>query len=185
MQNEPAAEDVPFKGTEATNMLKAALDTIADERGLSNRAVARQLGYKATVVISHMATGRVPIPLERAVEIASVVGLDPRQFFLAVLEQRHPGSMSVLGAHALTSVSPDAFSAELEVLAGSKLGELPEEHKRIIREVVSERAPARRWLSIAELPTILLLRRLRPEMSKHGMPRDDLRGIEASLEHTP
>jgi hypothetical protein len=168
MQNEPAAEDVPFKGTEATNMLKAALDTIADERGLSNRAVARQLGYKATVVISHMATGRVPIPLERAVEIASVVGLDPRQFFLAVLEQRYPGSTQVLSLGSAEPLS-DRFAVELELLAGSPLEQLDEEHRAVMREVVTDVSPRRRWLSLAELPFMMRLRELRPAMTNQGL----------------
>jgi hypothetical protein len=110
-----------------------------------------------------------------------VVGLDPRRFFLAVLEQRHPGSMSVLGAGSETLPSRDPFTSELELLAGSTLGALPQEHKQVLREVVSDRAPARRWLSAAELPTVLLLRRLRPSFQKHGIPQEDLSGIEAFL----
>jgi hypothetical protein len=182
MPTDAADCDFPFKGTEATKMLKAGLERAANERGLSTRAAARELGYKATVVISHMATGRVPIPIDRAVEIAEVVGLDPRKFFMAVLEQRHPGSTEVLRLPSQIGSSSNPFTAELELLAGSALGHLPEEHKRVLREVVSDRSPARRWLSIAELPTILLLRQLRPEISAQGMPQDDLAGIEAFLE---
>jgi len=178
------ANVLEFKETVAAQMLRTALDKAA-ERGVSTRAVARQLGYKATVVISHMATGRVPIPLDRAAKIAEVVGMDTRRFFLAVLEQRHPGSTAVLGAQDYAAAAPDPFAAELELLAGSSLGELPEEHKRVLRDVVSDRAPARRWLSAAELPTVLLLRRLRPGFSEHGITREDLSGIEALLDNSP
>jgi hypothetical protein len=174
--------DQPFKETAATQMLHTALQRAAKERGLSTRAAARELGYKATVVISHMATGRVPIPLERAVEIAQVVGLDPPAFYAAVLEQRYPGSSEMLGLANRNVERPGTFVSELTVLAGCGLEELPEEHRRILREVVSERAPARRWLSIAELPTVLALRRLRPDMSKHGLTHDDIVAIRSALD---
>ena len=184
MGRDAAGAEFPFKETAATEMLKAALQNAQDERGLSTRAVARKLGYKASVVISHMQTGRVPIPLDRAADIAEVVGIDPREFLLAVLEQRHPGSLKVLGANESTTASPQHFVAELEVLAASRLDDLPEEHKRVLREVVTDKAPARRWLTIAELSTMLLLRRVRPDFATHGIPQDDLSGIEAFLKHT-
>jgi hypothetical protein len=182
MPTDAADCDFPFKGTEATKMLKAGLERAANERGLSTRAAARELGYKATVVISHMATGRVPIPLDRAVEIAEVVGIDSRKFFIAVLEQRHPGSTQFLRLSGQGASSSDHFATELELLAGSPLDKLAEEHKRVLREVVADKAPKRRWLSLAELPTVMRLRELRPDFAERGLPKEDLAGIETFLE---
>jgi hypothetical protein len=182
MPTDAADCDFPFKGTEATKMLKAGLERAANERGISTRAAARELGYKATVVISHMATGRVPIPLDRAAEIAEVVGLDPRDFYLAVLEQRHPGAAEILGSGESDDPYGDRFAAELSLLAGCALGALSQEHKHVLREVVAERSPSRRWLSVAELPAILMLRSVRPGMREHGLTPSEIRKIGAVLD---
>jgi hypothetical protein len=181
MPTDAADCDFPFKGTEATKMLKAGLERAADERGLSTRAAARELGYKATVVISHMATGRVPIPLDRAVEIAEVTGLDPRKFYIAVLEQRHPGSAGILGLGSTAGEVTDSFAEELQVIAGCRLTELPVEHKAVIREVVSERHPRRRWLSLAELSVIAMLRRYRPRLTEEGLAPGEFERIGSLL----
>lgn len=174
-------EDFPYENTRATQLLKAGLARAADQRGLSTRAAARELGYKATVVISHMATGRVPIPLDRAAEIAEVIGLPPREFFLAVLEQRHPGAEKVLENFDQRTSRSDNFANELAMLAGCDLDRLSDEHKRILREVVCDRAPARRWLSLAELPTVAALREVWPSFSERGLPKAELGGVERFL----
>ena len=57
--------DYPLKETVATRMLAKALEDAARDRDLSQRQIARQLGYKGSVVLSHMALGRVPIPIDR------------------------------------------------------------------------------------------------------------------------
>lgn len=157
-------------------MLRDGLRRAAHERGMSTRAAAKELGYSATVVISHMATGRVPIPLDRAVEIAGVVGLDKSTFYSAVLEQRHPGSAEILGLGAPPNGS-DAFFAELNLIAGCELAELPDEHKTVIREVVSERHPRRRWLSFPGLSVMEALRRHRPRLEEEGLSAAELERI--------
>jgi hypothetical protein len=171
----------PFAGTQATQMLKDGLTRAADDRGLSTRAAARELGYKATVVISHMATGRAPIPLDRAVEIAQVVGLDVPTFYAAVLEQRYPGSLAILRLDGRQRSLDDDFLEELQVIAGGRLSDLSADHKDLIREVVSARSPKRRWLSLLELPVILLLRRLRPDLPQSGMRPADAEALEQAL----
>ncbi len=172
----------PFAGTTAMEMLRDGLRRAADQRGLSTRAAAKQLGYKATVVISHMATGRVPIPLDRAAEIAEVVGLDPTRFFRAVLEQRHPGSAEILGLNSLVTSTTDPFADELRMIAGCNLADLPDEHKIVIREAVSERHPRRRWLSLQELSVMAKLRQRRPELAEAGLSSAELDRIVGVLD---
>jgi hypothetical protein len=172
--------ELAFAGTTAARMLKAGLQQAARERGLSTRAAARELGYKATVVISHMATGRVPVPLDRAVEIAQVVGLDPREFYLAVLEQRFPGSVEILDL-GTAHEGGDEFVNELQTIAGGRLTDLPAEHKDVIRDVVCERAPMRRWLTVQELSAMLFLRKLRPSITNAGLQPADAAALEEAL----
>lgn len=81
----------PLAHTQASKMLGEAFERIREQKGLSQRQVAAMLGYKASVVLSHMASGRAPIPIGRAPELAQVLDLDPAEFLLAVLEQREPG----------------------------------------------------------------------------------------------
>lgn len=170
--------DNPFAESEAAQMLSAALD----ESGLSTREVARRLGYKATVVISHMATGRVPIPLDKAADIAKAVSLDPSRFVKAVMVQRHPDAAKFLSSTGTPGAHSDPLCAELTLLAGCDLSELSDDHKKVLREVVADKSPARRWLSLAELPTILMLRGRRPRMSESGIPAGELALIQAALD---
>jgi hypothetical protein len=181
MAEHVAESEFPFRGTAATEMLKQGLLKAASERGLSTRAAARELGYKATVVISHMATGRVPIPLDRAFEIAEVIGLDPRPFYIAVLEQRHPDSAEILSLDSDVRMATDSFAAELQMIAGCSLNELPDEHKAVMREVISERHPRRRWLSLAELSVVATLRRYRPRLAEAGLTPNELDRIGSLL----
>src|SRR5689334_14158863 len=81
--------DYPLQGTRAQVMLESAMKA-AQATGRSQRQVAAELGYKTSVVLSHMTVGRVPIPVDRAKDMATTLGMDPDTFLLAVLEQRHP-----------------------------------------------------------------------------------------------
>ena len=66
-----------YASTSAAQMLAHGLRSASQERGTSLREIGRRLKYKQPVVLSHMATGRVPIPLDRAAAIArSRVALD-------------------------------------------------------------------------------------------------------------
>lgn len=51
--------------TAAAKMLLSGLERARDQMGLSVRQLAKSLGYKQAVVLSHMATGRAPIPIDR------------------------------------------------------------------------------------------------------------------------
>jgi hypothetical protein len=164
-----------YAETEATMLLAGAIADRAGER-LSLRELGRRLEYKQPVVLSHMATGRVPIPIDRALDIARVVGLPPKRFLLAVLEQRHPGlDWSMLAEPA------GGFAAELETVAARPLDELPGNTKGVLREVVIDPRPSRRWLTTAELPAVELLRDLRPAIQDEGLSAEDKKNLRRSL----
>ena len=80
-------EAYPLRGTRAQTMLENAMK-VAQGAGQSQRDVAATLGYKSSVVLSHMTAGRVPIPIDRAKDIASALRMEANAFLLAVLEQR-------------------------------------------------------------------------------------------------
>jgi hypothetical protein len=161
--------------TEAAMLLAGAVADRARD-GISLRELGRRLEYKQPVVLSHMATGRVPIPIDRALEIARTVGLSPRKFVLAVLEQRHPGiDWSMI-------VDPQTdFAGELETIAGSSLDELPAERRSVLREAVLDPHPSRRWLSTAELPAVDLLRQIRPTFRTEGLSQRDKLELRKAL----
>jgi hypothetical protein len=91
--------------------------------------MAGQLGYKSAVVLSHMRTGRLPIPIDRAGEIAKMVGLEPARFLILVLEQRYPDvdfkrafkKDDEPGAASSLPVGVGVFLKEVEVAAGRSI----------------------------------------------------------------
>ena len=127
--------------TVAARMLFSAIERAKEQRGLSVRQAAKLLGYKQAVVLSHMASGRAPIPIDRAEEIARVFEVSPPQFLSAVLEQRHPEVNWKLISDSALSSDENNLADELEII-------------RILREVVAEPRPSRRWLSVHELPIV-------------------------------
>lgn len=176
MQSSPS--DYPLQGTRAQVMLESAMKA-AQAGGRSQRDVAAELGYKTSVVLSHMTAGRVPIPIDRAKDMAAAVGMDANAFLLAVLEQRHP-DVEFKSLFNI-SYSSAATVGRLEAIAGCSLDDLPSETRAMLEEVVGARSPRRRWLALAELATIELIRDLRPDSSTEGLSGDDRRAIEKAL----
>lgn len=176
----------PLADTEATQMLAAGMQRVQAQTGKTQRELASELGYKTSVVLSHMALGRVPIPVDKASDIARVLGLDPMRFLLATLKQRHPG----VAFEALLGVrfsSESALAAELTSIAGLSLDELGEQTKHVLREVVASAQPTKRWLSVAEIAAVELLRELFPRVQTEGLApgdRDFLRTLAALLNET-
>lgn len=173
----PVKEPYPYAETSAALMLRSALERVSRERRLSLRSLAKQLGYKQATVLSHMSNGRIPIPLERATDIARAVDLAPDAFLAASVAQRAPEAKKFWGFESAgdAEVAERAyFVAELTELAGSALENLNDEQKRIIREVVLDPNPSRRWLSSTELGVVLMLRRVRPEFTTRGLDERDL-----------
>ncbi|MDQ3144947.1 MAG: hypothetical protein M3Q57_08745 [Pseudomonadota bacterium] len=175
---QPDELNYPFRGTRAQTMLEDAMK-LAQGTGKSQRDVATGLGYKSSVVLSHMTVGRVPIPVDRVKDIAIALGLDPNAFLLAVLEQRFPD----VDFKTLFNVSysSDRMVGRLEAVAGCSLNDLPAETRSMLDEVVAARNPRRRWLEPAELATMDLVRGLRPESSSGGLSDEDRQAIEKAL----
>ena len=171
-------EKIDHRGSRAQVMLEEALRR-AQAAGRSQRTVAAELGYKSSVVLSHMGLGRVPIPVDRARDIAMQLDMDSDAFLMAVLEQRYPGAD--FRALFNMSYSSNRTVAKLEAVAGCSLDELPVETKSMLEEVIAARHPRRRWLSTAELATINLVRSLRPDSPFSDLSEDDRQAIEKAL----
>jgi hypothetical protein len=170
--------DYPLQGTPAQVMLEGAMKA-AQASGRSQREVAGDLGYKSSVVLSHMTIGRVPIPVDRARDLAMVLGMDPDAFLVAVLEQRHP-EIDFKSLFNISYSSPSTVG-HLEAIAGSSLDDLPAETRAMLEEVVGARNPRRRWLALPELATVGLIRDLRPNSSTDGLSNEDRQAIEEAL----
>jgi hypothetical protein len=80
----------PHSASAAAVMLTSAFERIASDHGISQRRLAAHLGYANSVPLSHMASGRVPVPIDRTLDLAEATGICPKEFLLAVLDQRHP-----------------------------------------------------------------------------------------------
>jgi transcriptional regulator with XRE-family HTH domain len=98
--SENSSEHYPFKHAEARRMLKAALRA---SNGLNQQELAKRLGYTSAVTMSHMASGRAPIPFNRVLALLKELGMTSSVFFLAVLDQRLPELMQLLKPSGLAS----------------------------------------------------------------------------------
>lgn len=176
------SDAAPFADTLASKMLAAALKRASDERAMSLRQIAKLLNYKQAVVLSHMSLGRVPIPIDRAEEIAEVLDLNKETFLRAVLEQRHPDvDWSLLRMGNDKAISSSGIAHELEVILGAPLATLSLSHRRILREIVNDPRPERRWLTIQELPVVELVRAWRPTVREAGLSDEDRQILAQAL----
>jgi hypothetical protein len=166
-----------YANTAAATMLAAGLRSAAQERGLSLREIGRRLGYRQPVVLSHMAAGRVPIPIDRALNIAEQVGISRDRFLKAVLIQHHPGV-----EWRLITGEPDPSLLGLEKAAGRPLSTLSAGHHRVLREVVEDRNPEERWLAIPEIAAVKFLRDLFPNMQSGGLSEGDREALRLAVE---
>jgi transcriptional regulator with XRE-family HTH domain len=168
-------QNTDFGDTQAAAMLRTALTHSSLMQKISQRELAKLLGYKQSAVLSHMALGRVPIPIERVEELAEHLDLDPKEFLIAVLKQR----FKKIDWDAALSVPPDPSGStyllhSIEAIADSPMGDLTPAQKRVMREVAADPHAERRWLSVHEVQAVQMLRELVPEL-----PQD---GLSASLE---
>ncbi|MCM8729350.1 hypothetical protein ACFO8O_00010 [Hephaestia sp. GCM10023244] len=170
--------DYPYADTPAARMLSSGLQQTVARTGMSIRQLGKAMGYKQAVVLSHMALGRVPIPIDRATDLADALEIDPRDFLAAVLDQRHPDiNWSLLGA----SDAVQSMPLVTELTAGRLLDELTPGQRQVIREAAADTQAQRRWLTVHETGVVDLLRELRPSMQQHGLSRSDLRAIRQAL----
>lgn len=169
-------DQFPFAESRAAGMLREGIARQASV-GRSLRSLGTKLGYKQATVLSHMAKGRVPIPLERARDIAAALEIAEPDFLGAVVEQRVPG------ASALLSEGNPSFglASDLTQIAGSGLDQLSPEQKSVMKEVAADPHPRRRWLAVAEIPYVNLVRSLRKGAQQEGLSEKDLARMREAL----
>jgi hypothetical protein len=108
--------------------------------------------------------------------VAREVGLPEREFLLAVLEQRH----SEVDWNLITGFQDDLVE-DLEAIAGKPLSTLPAEHQQVMKEVVAEVQPRRRWLTLSEVPVMEAIREQVPYVRSDGLPRRLVETITTAL----
>ena len=174
--------DHPLADTEAALMLAQGLKHLSKNDGISIRELARRMGYKQGTILSHMATGRVAIPIDRVPELARHLGIDQNAFLVAVLTQRHPEIYwpALLREDSVSSVD-NGPAAELQMIARLPLRSLTEAQRKVMREVAADPNADQRWLSVHELAAVQLLRSLRPQMGEQGISTTDQRALAATL----
>ncbi|QDZ08221.1 helix-turn-helix transcriptional regulator [Sphingomonas panacisoli] len=168
----------PYRDTHAAQSLADGLRRLSEETGTSLRQLAKMLALKQAAVLSHMANGRMPIPLDRAEQLADALSLDKSDFLFAVLEQRHADTN---WRERLAAPHSNEVVVELEAVAGQPLDKLSPEQISVLREVAAEARPRRRWLTVHEVSLVEKLRRLRPLFGVHGVSTEDARAIEKAL----
>jgi transcriptional regulator with XRE-family HTH domain len=173
-----AEDKFPYRDTAAAQMLARGLHRLSTESRVSIRQLAKRLGLKQATVISHMASGRMPIPLDRAGQLAAELSLPTREFLFSVLDQRHSETN---WREQLSTSNSGELVLELEAIAGHPLDGLSAEQLSVLREVVAEPKPRRRWLTVHEVKAVEKLRRLRPIFGLHGLSASDMTAIEKAL----
>ena len=172
-------DDFPFVDTLATRLLAQGLQLAMARKGASLRKLGKALGYKQAVVLSHMASGRVPIPIDRAPVLADALEIDPRVFLAAVVEQRHPEvDWSLMKSG---SGEQATFTLATELTGGRSVDELTPGQRRVIREAAADAMAQSRWLTPHEVPAVNLLRELRPGIVEHGLGKGDREALRAAL----
>lgn len=170
----------PYAHTAACVALKEGLTTSRETKSKSLRAVARELNYKQPVVLSHMAHGRIPVPIERAEEIAVALGMDPKNFMKLVLAQRYPDlDLDSLSEHVGQLGLIDSFPNVAFEASGRT--ELTDGQQRVIREVMRDTAAPERWLTPHEVGVVALIRKMRPSVETNGLNHRDMERLEQAL----
>jgi transcriptional regulator with XRE-family HTH domain len=150
--------DYPFLDSEATRLVATAVRRLQHDEGLSQRELANKLGYKTSVVLSHICIGRVPVPLDKFADFAEVLGLEPRTLLLAILEQRFP-EIDFRELLNISLADASALKAQIEAVAGSTLDEMDVDTKHLLLEVVGTARPRARWMALTEMYIIDSARR--------------------------
>lgn len=166
-------EPFPYLDTEAALMLRSALDHNKRQNRVSLRQLATQLGYKQSAILSHMANGRVAIPLDRAEELADALGMSKPQFLTAVIKQKYRNFLNAI--HELKAMESPAGELQPDQI------NLNDEQRRVLREVIRDRYPEERWLTPHEVALIKFLRKAFPDLAVKGISEKDMRQIEAAI----
>lgn len=181
----PAVKDNPFPhaDTDAALALQLAINTAKVKNKTSLRTIAKQLNYKQAAVLSHMANGRIPIPVKRIKDIAIVLDLNPEAFFKLVLKQRCP---------EISSSVEDDGTNHYALLSDLRHPDMPlglanatPSQMRIIREVPHDDHAAERWLSPHEIRYVNEIRKLKPEVVTDRLSPRDLQLLSLALGPLP
>ena len=97
---------LPYADTRAAFMLDSAIRRYTTQNAGGLRALAARIGIKQATVLSHMANGRIGIPLDRATQLAEVLGMDATEFSMAVLQQREPEIFKLLSPTIAKNTKP-------------------------------------------------------------------------------
>ncbi len=176
------SDDHPLAHTQATKMFAEAVAR-KQKQGISQKDLAAALGHKSSVVVSHMATGRAPIPIDRSRDISDLLELDRNVFLLAVLEQRLPmlDFQSLVGSRSAADGKHEHLINQSETIGGRPLSALPDDLLDLIKECVADKDPRSRWLSLDELPVVALIRQLRPTFRSQGLTQADQKKVLEAL----
>lgn len=142
-----------FPGSDAAQMLAAGLKEYSSKHKGGLRGLATQLGIKQATVLSHMANGRMTIPLNRVRALAEILGLDLQSFALAVLRQRAPELSEIL--------APQGGGEDVSFLRidEQKIGA---EKMHLIKSIIDDPKPVARRAVGREADLLDLLRERRP-----------------------
>lgn len=167
----------PFADTEASMLFRALLDQYVHRNNSSLRKLAAELGYKQSTVLSHMASGRVPIPIERAAEFADHLNVPRATFLPAVLKQRHPDVLEAVAA----TVGEPYQQHHLSSSVGIQNSKMTKSQQRIVQEMLRDSYPEERWLTPAEVPLINFLRNATPEIFEHDLSAAQRRALKDAI----
>lgn len=168
----------PHADTAAALTLQSALRRAKEKNKMSLRAIAKLLNYKQAAVLSHMASGRIPIPVERAEEIAVALDINPSAFMKMVLKQRYPNMSLAVGQNVFDH---HALLSGLDTSLPPGLNNATPSQMRIIREVLRDDHASERWLSPHEVFFVSEIRKLRPDIIADGLSSDDLQQVRLAL----
>ena len=161
--------------TRASLLLRDALTQHMRQHGTSLRKEAERLNI-SPAVLSHMANGRVPIPVDNAPMLAKAFDIPPGAMVAAVLQQRFPETVKEIDLSAAVAGS-ESQTNRLEFVLGKPLEDLTPDQQEVVREVVDSSSPRARWASVSEAPVLRLLREMRPT----GISVSDYETIRAAL----
>jgi len=98
----------------------------------------------------------------------------------AVVAQKVPGAEDLL---AVGEEQTFGLAFDLTQIAGVTLDGLTVEQKAVLKEVAADPSPRRRWLSVAEIPFVTLVRKSRPNVQIEGLPERDAVRLRRALEN--
>lgn len=166
----------PYMDTAAALMLRSALDQYVRRKKSSLRKLAKELGYKQSTMFSHMANGRIAIPIDRATELADVLEMPRAVFVSAVVKQRYPEVVDALAAGA------DSSGLQMD-LAGVRSSDprLTKMQQKILHELSRDTCPEERWLAAAEVPLVKFLRTELPQVFEEQVAGARLQALKAAI----